>query len=415
MKRSFLSVLLLLFCFMSSYSQSADEYSEEQVSETEDIKTLKKEQKKKAKELKKALERQEKEKRRLQTDSYLGVVYTSENKCAYKKDGISVKIDKKNNFFNIFYDNGSLFPSSVLFTGDDASQVSLLWNKKEYCLNKNHRILKEIRKLEEGCQISYLEKNKFQVVMDFKLVPSRVGGEVNLVKVSVYTTNLSADTANAGIKLTLNTALTKNDGGHFILQNDENIIGERQITDFSDVKIIGTSDKKLSADFIISGARLVTPQAVTFANKNVIARAKWLPDVDEGRNFNDVFALYDSAMCVNWPVRKIESYKTDIIEFYIALAEDEAPTSAAEFLALLEADNENYVQYDVSDKAELMVNSPDVDFVVAKSGLSQFDPEYVQRLIERIGALQSDPRYVDRNQVRQLNAELDAILSKIRQ
>ena len=67
------------------------------------------------------------------------------------------------------------------------------------------------------------------------------------------------------------------------------------------------------------------------------------------------------------------------------------------------------------NKAEVPVEKPDFEFIVPPVSDAQLDPEYVQDLIDRINSLQSDPDLVDHEEVSRLNAELDAILLKLRQ
>jgi len=45
----------------------------------------------------------------------------------------------------------------------------------------------------------------------------------------------------------------------------------------------------------------------------------------------------------------------------------------------------------------------------------QLDPAYVRRLIQQINDLESDGNSVNTEKIRQLNAELDAILTILRQ
>ena len=66
-------------------------------------------------------------------------------------------------------------------------------------------------------------------------------------------------------------------------------------------------------------------------------------------------------------------------------------------------------------KEELEVKKPEVDFIIPPVDDYQLNPEYIQNLINRINSLQSNPEFVDRNEIKQLNAELDAIMKKIRQ
>ena len=71
---------------------------------------------------------------------------------------------------------------------------------------------------------------------------------------------------------------------------------------------------------------------------------------------------------------------------------------------------------DASDKKSMESKDKrtDVEFIVKNIRDYQLDPVYIQDLIDRIDALQSEKK-VDRKKVAQLNAELDAILERLRQ
>ena len=71
------------------------------------------------------------------------------------------------------------------------------------------------------------------------------------------------------------------------------------------------------------------------------------------------------------------------------------------------------MEKDVDD--ESLSKKPSVPFNVDTIGPEKLDPSYVQALLDKINSLESDASSVDREEILQLNAELDAIMNKLRQ
>ena len=71
------------------------------------------------------------------------------------------------------------------------------------------------------------------------------------------------------------------------------------------------------------------------------------------------------------------------------------------------------VQAEAVKQTENPVRRTDVEFIVPPIKDYQLDPEYIQQLIDKIDALQSS-KEVNKTEIMRLNAELDAILEKLR-
>ena len=65
----------------------------------------------------------------------------------------------------------------------------------------------------------------------------------------------------------------------------------------------------------------------------------------------------------------------------------------------------------VSEKKSI----PNVEFNVNGIPKEKFTPEYIQKLLDRISELEKDTSVANREEILQLNAELDEILSVLRQ
>ena len=115
--------------------------------------------------------------------------------------------------------------------------------------------------------------------------------------------------------------------------------------------------------------------------------------------------------------------------FYIALASDLRKPNGDKYLF-----HEEYLEDEETEKtkvrntqkmgepADVLEITPSksevsesVDFTVKKLGKEQLSPEYVQALLDKIASLEENKPDINREELLQLNAELDAILEALRQ
>ena len=66
-------------------------------------------------------------------------------------------------------------------------------------------------------------------------------------------------------------------------------------------------------------------------------------------------------------------------------------------------------------QTEKMTEDSGVDFYIKNMTKEHLTPEYIQSLLDRIAALEEDSTTLNKQELLQLNAELDAILTYLRQ
>ena len=366
----------------------------------------------------KQMEKERKEdaerRKRERTDKYLGVVYTPEKKCELKSGKVKVVLTGNHASFNIYAisANGKQTP---IFSAADAfrsSYFSLLIGRREYKLNSAGIVASQIRKREDGVQIAYRIEKDLQITLDFSTLASVAGEPDDIVRITVYTTNFMKDRQVLALKAVLDTVLGEPLDYHFESASGMKIDSERQFVSFDEERYFISSNTKVSAQFLTNGKTVHVPQTVSFANKDVLADSLWTPVIRDYRGFNMALSYNNSAMCINWPYYTVEPGETVAFNFYVCVATDGEKPRGQLFVDSLVDETRTIETF--AGAAELSVRKPDVDFVVAPITENQLDPEYIQKLIDRINSLNSDPKLVDRTEVRQLNAELDAILDRLR-
>ncbi|MBQ7158716.1 MAG: hypothetical protein IJS09_04725, partial [Treponema sp.] len=372
------------------------------------------ERKKVRKEMEKARKADAARHKRERTDKYLGVVYTPESRVDLKSGKVHVVLSGNHASFNIYAvsENGRETPILATTDGFRSSFFSLLIGRREYRLNRAGIVSSQIRKREDGAQIAYRIEKNLQITLDFSTLASVAGEPDDIVKITVYTTNFMKNRQVLALRAVLDTMLGESLDYHFVTATGQKIDSERQFVLFDDERYFVSTNTKTSAQFLTNGKTVDVPQTVSFANKDVLADSMWTPVIRDTRGFNTALSYNNSAMCINWPYYSVEPGETAALTFYICIGTDGEEPKGQQFVDSLV--DETRVIETFAGSAELSVRKPDVDFVVAPITENQLDPEYIQKLIDRINSLNSDPKLVDRTEVRQLNAELDAILERLR-
>ena len=387
---------------------------------SEEPKPLSKEElaelKKKEKEAKKAKKADEKRRKREVTDKYLGVVYTPEKTYDLRSGKVHVALRGSTGSFNIYAIDSKNKETPILSTADDSSTsyFSILIGKREYRLNKTASINAQVRQKDDGGQIAYLLDKQLQIVLDFSTAASVVGEDDDIVKISVYVTNLTQNRQVLAIKAVLDTILGENLDYHFVTATGQKIETETQLLLFREDRYFLSTNEKTTAQFLLNGKTIWSPECVSFANRDALVHGLWVPVITESKSFSSVLAYNNSGVCINWPYFIVEADDTYSFSFYIALATDKEQPKGLSFVDTLADDSQRMQSVDGS-KTGITVKKPDVDFIVAPITDDKLDPADIQNLIDRINSLSSDPALVDRTELRQLNAELDAIMERIRQ
>lgn len=485
---------------------------EKPVKETKYEKALRKAKEKELKEQKKAEAKKLKHQKK---DPYTGWLYVPKRNFTVKKGDIQLTLRGSAGTFGIYAipESGSKRP--LLTTSDDFSSTyfSVRAGRQEYQLNRESGVSCEARETDYGAQLAYKVKNKFQFVADFSLMPSiATSSRIDVIRVTLYTTNLSRNTQSFTAKAVFDTMLGENTYQHFSTAARSRINSETQYTDMSVDRWIRSSNDRAAIQFLLNGKGITKPKSVTLANKDLLsAQASWELAARDQRSFSSVLAYNNSAMGINWRTAYLDPLKTDVITFYISVSTDDREPAGREFLnnlergktALPSAIPESAILSDVpsqtvevtpeetqtefhdnmpviSGDPEAVIKAGDDDNLIipatspaagtssastaeeaeplqpktenlisavpvnleesepepvadipqekiddtARLGTvpeqkteeqqKQFDPEYIQDLLDRIAELENDTALVDRAEIDRLNAELDMILSELR-
>lgn len=280
--------------------------------------------------------------------------------------------------------------------------------KKIYPLNKTSFGKYSIYDTENGGGIKYELGKEVEIYINYTFCPGFSGNSQGAMEIDITVQNISGEIKTVELKSIFDTVLGENSGVHFLTFKNNFIETETVLEDMSVEKWVRSTNGNLSMQFLLHGPGITTPTSVVLANKDILLGSNWNPKVVPGRSFNSVFSYNNSAIGIFWNPMILEPMTKSSIKFYITYSADRQIPSDTRFL---------------SEEKESHLNSLDevvywdefgTMYTLGALSEAQLDPKYIEELLDRIKQLEANPEYVDRMEILRLNAELDAILEKIR-
>lgn len=339
--------------------------------------------------------------------------------------------------------NGKDYPVFFNYNNSSSSFFSLLAGKKIYRLNKMNGVATKTDLLPDGCRLIYTIDKTARIYVDF------FANNDGIVKISTTIKNISKKSNTFAIKAVFDTLLGEQTDRHFSTSLSPSINTEKQFTTMRDDKWIVSRNNSASVQFLLFGEGITTVDTVTLGNKDVVSLPLWTPVISTANSFDSVLSYNNSAVAINWEEHKINSSGEIQFTFYLALATendsafhatvtDESSSQKFKTDEKLNATKEYEKNYEKNFSnngingeklSEKNVNLPSSESnnaleqtnanknVQQESSLEKkqvIDMEYVRRLIKRINSLDESDIGFDPEELKRLNAELDAILEYIR-
>lgn len=326
---------------------------------------------------------------------------------------------------------------------DDNKDVSVLSSSNEYTSTSLYlKTSKKIYKLTAGSGVytkSFVGKNAIRllynipkvadVAVDMYCFPSGTPGDDDMIRVTATITNKGKKNETFSLKAILDTVLGESDKYHFYTSDGMPVKNEVMFRTMQNQKWVLSKNELASMQLLFDGSDCTAPSLVALANYSTLEKRSWEPDMLSYRAFDTVLSYNNSAVGVIWQESKIAPLETSKNVFYIALASDLRKPNGDKYLF-----HEEYLEDEETEKTkvqntqkmgepadvlEIAPSKPEVsesvDFTVKKLGKEQLSPEYVQALLDKIASLEENKPDINREELLQLNAELDAILEALRQ
>ena len=314
--------------------------------------------------------------------------------------------------FNIRYAPEKSSSSTNFFVSHNdyaTTYFSVLVDDTAYQLRRGSISSIQLVDQNDGAGLVFKIRDKLNVAVNLTPVADVTSSGQGAVKVEVVLENISSTTLNVALKGIFDTILGENSGVHFVTARYPYVSTEASFSDMEQLQWVRSSNGNESIQFLFEGNGISSPKMVVLANKDVVTSDNWMPIIKTGRTFNSVFSYNNSAICALWDKMSLTPSTKGSVTFYITLASKAKIPPTASFLGpkqgagnLTDGDKILYtdeygVVYTVGDITDSMLNM-----------------QYINDLLDRIRNLEEDPAHIDRNELLRLNAELDAILEKVR-
>ncbi len=366
---------------------------------------------------------------------------------------VLLRYKKRVGSFNIALHNRAdklipVFSSANEFT---SSAFFLKSNNKIIKLINDGNVKSEYSMSDKGLRITYSVPDTADVVVEFMIFPSEEKGHSDMVKVTASVTNRTTRRRELGLKAVLDTILGETDNYHFYTREDVPVKNEVLYKTMENEKWIVSRNINAAMQIFFYGSDCTAPECVALGNYSTFDKNEWIPNMYSYRQFDSVFAYNNSAVEVVWPTFKLNPNESGKCIFYMAFATDSDKPHGDKYLYPHEEEeveevvlNDSHKSYSADEaypvreenqsrvlpqvqtqpkeeeKSDSQMNAQQKKKAVtakrrlkldeSKLSAHQLTPEYVQNLLDRIIALEEDDASLNRAEIFQLNAELDAIL-----
>lgn len=341
---------------------------------------------------------------------YIGMAFASAATLEKQEEGFKIRVSDDGGAFNLSYiPEKTNSPIDFFVSHNDyaSTYFSVLVDDTVYQLRRGSVSSISLVEKEQGVGLVFKVKEKLNVGVNFTFVPevSRKGQAA--IKVEVELENISSKSLNVALKGVFDTILGENAGVHFATVPYPYLSTEESFTNMSQLQWVRSSNGDESVQFLFDGNGISSPKMVAVANKDVLIGDRWIPTIKSGRTFNSVFSYNNSALCALWNTITLAPATKGSVTFYITVASKAKIPPTAQFLG------EKGANLTGSDEI-LYTDSDGVVFSLGAVTDNMLNMQYINDLLNRIRMLEEAPANIDRNELLRLNAELDAILEKVR-
>ena len=339
---------------------------------------------------------------------FIQPIFSDEISCG----GFVLKTLEDSGAFSIAYQENNGKQKDFFISHDEFSTTyfSAKIGNVIYKLNRESSVDFSTYRTENSIGVNYQIGKDIYIYVDLSFAPEFDGVNQSAVKVEVTVQNLSSKSQSVALKGIFDTHLGENSGPHFSTAINPYITSELDFYSMEKDKWIRSSNGRYSIQFLLDGTGITKPSNVVLSNKDVLCNSAWTPVAKPGRSFNSVFSYNNSALAVQWNPMVVSPATKSSVCFYITCSNSGVAPANSDFLG-------KEIKTSALNVNDEVVYQDEYGTTYTMGALeeAQLDPKYIEDLLNRIRWLEAEPDNVDRNELLQLNAELDAILEKIRQ
>lgn len=343
---------------------------------------------------------------------------------------------------NLINNQGKKVPVLASTNEFTTNAFYLKTSQKTYCLTSDTSIKSSLQKKADGVAVLYSVPNVADVTVEFKTMSTEKKASENMVKVVITVANNGKRNDEFHIKAILDTILGESDSYHFYTWEGIPIKNEVLYRTLQNQKWFNSKNLSAAMQMFFSGADCTTPSVVALGNYSTFEKNTWEPDMNSFRAFDTVLSYNNSAVCAIWNPLKLSVGESGKVVFYLAFgvdgikpegekviyAEENNPKPAVQAVEAVKnprLDSSYGLVKEIPDSPEnaqvetVKENEnpavPDVDFYIQNLTPDHLTNEYIQSLLDRIASLEENSSTLNRQEIMELNAELDAILTYLGQ
>lgn len=372
-----------------------------------------------------------------QKQNLTGWVDTSKKEIELTSGIIQIKVKPNLGSFNINVINQKDKHIPVLSTANEytSTNLQLKTGRKIYKLISDANVKYSVLKTKNVMTVIYEIENVAEVKANFSFIQSSLESEVDTLKVTYTITNLGTRKDDFALKSIYDTVLGETTQTHFYTSGNNPVKSEVMYRTMQNQKWVVSKNDLAAVQFLFDGGDTTPIEILALANYSTLSKNLWEPDMLSYRAFDTVLSYNNSSIGVIWPSEKLQPKKSMTITHYISFAVDgdepagdyyvygmvkpkkeEAVASIVEKIPQIEEkEQEKEVVIEIENLVSEKKSIPNVEFNVNGIPKEKFTPEYIQKLLDRISELEKDTSVANREEILQLNAELDEILSVLRQ
>lgn len=453
----------------TSNGNGAVEIEEDEPENKKEDRKTRKAREKAEKEAKELAEKQAKEEAKKQEEaekaaseqrSYLGWVDAGVKNPVYEDGIVKIKSGSALGTFGIFAVNEEGRSLPVISTLNEYSSTGfdLRVGRKKVELIASKNVRPYATEIKDGVVIVYDVKDTAKVSVKMNVFPSVKDNPADTIKFTVEIKNTGKKNENFALRAIFDTLLGENADFHFYDYKGQPVRKEFSSRNMKEVKWVSSKNNKAAMEIIVNGGDVTPPSLLALASYSTLEKANWEPNMLAERAFDTVLSYNNSAVGMIWPEARLEPGMTREITFYISLGLYGAAPTGHNYIygikvppkvvdPVIEFEEvEQEVETQESVKVPVVVENkkeqkptivvvespaveekapvvevmeqegvPNVEFNIKKISKDHLTQDYINQLMKRITELEEVDGPVNRNEILQLNAELDAILSILRQ
>ena len=264
--------------------------------------------------------------------------------------------------------------------------------------------------IEDGVSVSYEIKKQAIVEVQFKVFASNLSSKEDCIKIDVIIKNLTEKPHNYTIKTVFDTLLGEASKNHFFTNKINPLNTEQLFEGMSEQRYVASTNGYDTVGFLLYGNNMAEPEFVCVGNRDTLVQKVWIPNIVQNKTFDSIDTFNNSALSIIWRPIELSSLNKSTTTFFISTAtekrafplEKSFPVEMLTYAPALEEDTAIYK------------DSYGVTYTVGVHSEEQLDPEYIADLLNRIHNLEIKADGSNRDEIKKLNAELDAIMQKVK-